>query len=250
MGVRRIPVEKGHVTQFPESKRQQAAAKVEPKMPQLVLQAATKKFDGGLTTKRRVVVLGIDSSAAGWAITAQSVEDDTFYSWMFHSKYTGQLRIYDLGGFIVQQLKSIRMQTGGIEHIVMEGYGFASQMAHTIGEIGGLTKYLLLCEFGYAKPLGYPTYLTPSQLKKFVTGHGGSAKNPMPKSQVIAHVLKATGIHFTDDNLCDSWCCAQVSKALYVGPSNLLSHQKEVLANLSEHPEWPMNQQQSKHTRR
>jgi hypothetical protein len=130
-----------------------------PQKAQLLLPTATRKMDGSLTVKRRVVVLGIDASLTGWAITALSVEDETFYSWMYTSKYKGAMRLYDLAAYIENQLGSIRMQTGGVEHICLEGYSFGSPTnREAMGEVGGLTKYLLLRSFGWSRPTGSPRW--------------------------------------------------------------------------------------------
>lgn len=206
----------------------------------LFMPVATKKQDGGLTTKRRVVCLGIDSSATGWAITAMSVEDESYYSWLYKSPYQGALRLYDMTTYIELQLKSIRMQTGGIERIVMEGYSFGSMNARElIGEIGGITKLGLLKAFGATKPLGYPYYVSPQGLKKFATGSGGSG---VKKEQVMLQTYKKWGVEFNDNNLADSYVASRIARALYVGSSDLLTYEKEVLAKVQESSEWQMNQ--------
>jgi hypothetical protein len=65
-------------------------------------------------------------------------------------------------------------------HFGIENYGFSETRAD-IGELGGMVKYMLFKEYG----IDSIHLLTPSNIKKFVTGKGNG-----PKSMMVAFVYK------------------------------------------------------------
>lgn len=81
--------------------------------------------------------------------------------------------------------------------VMFEGPGFASQVAHALGNVHGIVK-LALWRRGLR--LGE---LPPSTLKKFVTGAGNSEK-----AVVMKAVFKRWGFDRDDDNECDAFGCA------------------------------------------
>lgn len=76
----------------------------------------------------------------------------------------------------------------------VEGYGFGSQVAHSLGELGGMLQLDLW-------RAGWEIYLVPpSTLKKFVTGKGNAEKSLM-----MLEVYKRWGYSAHDDNDCDAF---------------------------------------------
>jgi Holliday junction resolvasome RuvABC endonuclease subunit len=76
----------------------------------------------------------------------------------------------------------------------IEGYGFGTDMAHTLGELGGQLKLEL---YG----LGWVIVVVPpSTLKKFTSGSGATKKDGMRM-----HVLKRWGYESVDDNDSDAF---------------------------------------------
>lgn len=80
---------------------------------------------------------------------------------------------------------------------VIEGYGFASQRAHSLGELGGCIRRMIY-ESG-----GNMIIVPPSTLKKFLTGSGAA-----DKSVVMKHIYKRWDFDVDDDNQCDAFGCA------------------------------------------
>jgi crossover junction endodeoxyribonuclease RuvC len=82
---------------------------------------------------------------------------------------------------------------------VMEGYGFASQQAHSLGEIGGCIRKMIW-ESG-----GNLVVIPPATLKRFLTGKGTGDKNI-----VMKWLFKRWGFDEDEDNQCDAFGCAVV----------------------------------------
>jgi Holliday junction resolvasome RuvABC endonuclease subunit len=89
---------------------------------------------------------------------------------------------------------------------VFEGPGFASKVAHALGQLHGVVK-LSLWRRGFL--LGD---VPPSTLKKFVTGCGNAEKN-----QVMKHVFKRWGFDSDDDNECDAFACSMAGLCHFGG---------------------------------
>lgn len=76
----------------------------------------------------------------------------------------------------------------------VEGYGFGSQVAHSLGELGGMLQLLLWED-------GWEVYLVPpSTVKKFVTGKGNAEKSAM-----MLEVFKRWSYSAEDDNDADAF---------------------------------------------
>ena len=71
--------------------------------------------------------------------------------------------------------------------------------------------------------------MTPTTLKKFITGKGAG-----PKDVMLLETYKRYGISFLDNNLCDAFGLAQCGVALLKeNKEPLLSFQKEVCNTLA-----------------
>jgi Holliday junction resolvasome RuvABC endonuclease subunit len=84
--------------------------------------------------------------------------------------------------------------------IVLEGYSLNLKNASSVVplvELGGLVRFFLKID-GYS-------WLDPraGELKKFITGKGGT-----PKDMVVMHVLKRWGHEARDNNTADAYGCA------------------------------------------
>lgn len=101
---------------------------------------------------------------------------------------------------VLDTLQLDRCGHAGLAYI--EGYGFASQMAHALGELGGALK-LALYEYGWTI-----VNVPPSTLKKFVTGKGNAEKDTM-----MLECFKRWGYSATDNNDCDAYCLRQFGLA-------------------------------------
>ncbi len=89
---------------------------------------------------------------------------------------------------------------------VIEGYGFASQMAHSLGECGGMVKTLLW-------ELGIDTYLVPPTVLKKFTAEDGTAS----KGMMLLDVWVKWGFRTKNDNVADAYACARVGDVLLNG---------------------------------
>ena len=83
---------------------------------------------------------------------------------------------------------------------VLEGYGFSAQhsRAHSLGELGGVVRLAL---HGAGAPF---LVVTPSSLKKYVTGKGNA-----PKAIMIREVYRRWAVELDDDNQADAYSLAQ-----------------------------------------
>jgi crossover junction endodeoxyribonuclease RuvC len=88
------------------------------------------------------------------------------------------------------------------ESVCIEGLSFGSK-GQSISQIGAL--HYLVRIFLYKKKIKYQI-LTPSQLKKFITGVGNCKKELM-----LLKTYKKFGVEFDDNNLCDAYGLAQVA---------------------------------------
>lgn len=90
--------------------------------------------------------------------------------------------------------------------VIIEGYSFGSKFSShmdAIHELGGIVKYHL------AKMGQTPVTVSPSVLKKFITGHGGSDKN-----LVLKEIYKRYHVDLPDDNMADAFALAKFGEAL------------------------------------
>jgi len=197
--------------------------------------------DGGLFdgAKRHPVVIGIDGSARGPALTALSLEDLTFFSWVFKPKTTGVERLVEIRLFFIQKLNQIVLRSTSVEATCMEGYGFASQMAHTIGEAGAAVKLALAEAVGLRQPAGQPILLSPNGLKKFATSSGG---NDIKKQQILLAIARKWDVDFMDDNMADSYVAARVAHSVVTGVT-AHAYEHDVITKLEMPTTWPPQEQ-------
>jgi hypothetical protein len=170
-----------------------------------------KEFDGGLPLSRSLItnqpiVLGIDQSYSGFAVTALSATGDAvYYSWVLKPDGTGILRLAAIQEFLESLIFDLLQVGYKIEATCMEGYAYGAQMAHMAGELGGAVKMALLRSF-HTEESKFPLIVPPANLKKYVTGKGTGVQ----KNQMLLNIYKKWGIEFTDDNAADSYALARL----------------------------------------
>lgn len=159
------------------------------------------KTFGKRSNLKAKVWLGIDQSYSGFAMTLVD-EDDNFYTEVHKLDGAGVHRLIQVSDLIEEFIKGFRVQ-----ETAMEGYAFASQMAHMAGELGAAVK-LSLFHLLYNTPAQYPLIVAPTSLKKYITGKGTKVQ----KNMILLNVYKKWGVEFTDDNAADSYGLARIAR--------------------------------------
>lgn len=109
-------------------------------------------------------------------------------------------------------------------HMVMiEGYAFSRNMAfaRALTEFGGIVRYHLR-KLGHA-----PIEISPSSVKKYVSGKGNA-----DKVQMVESVRLNFDVEIPNHNMADAFGLAQIGRGLVLSNSGLMSlpvHQREVL---------------------
>lgn len=188
-----------------------------------------KVLDGGLMRDSYPeitipVYLGIDQSYTGFAVTAfhisQAEPVGKHYTWCYASKLKGTPRLLDIQMFLVNLDEELTRKGFGIEDVAMEGYAFGSQMAHMLGELGGMVKMTLFGFFGEE-----PFIVTPTQLKKYATGRG----NKVSKAEILLAVYKHWNVEYRDDNMADSYVLARIASG-----HSTLAYQADVVKKVQD----------------
>jgi hypothetical protein len=178
--------------------------------------------------------VGIDQSYSGFALTMYRVETGSHVTdrrGFDPKKYgTGIDRLLLIEAWLTEGLQWAHTNQGGIGHICMEGYANGAKFGREIaGELGAITKRAIFKDgLGLTK---YPTIVSPTGLKKFITGKSSAKKN-----EILLGVYKRWNVDFTDDNEADSYGLARVASALD-GHETVTQFQQEVLDALTPHTE-------------
>lgn len=172
--------------------------------------------------------VGIDQSLTHFAaISIAGPEDPEYRLLVVKPKTHGPRRLWELRDALSDWLD----EGGKPTAIAMESYGFSSQKAAVLGELGGMVKLALLDLYGLDSELSYPALPTPQQLKMFA-GLPGNAK----KNLVLKAVFQKWGIDFNDDNEADAYVLAKIACSLVHGAR--FEYEKKVLAKIKVHAEW------------
>lgn len=136
--------------------------------------------------------LDLSLSSTGWS-TGQE-------KGVIAPKTTGTQRLVD----IAENLKEL-IRFYKVSAVVIEGYAFAARsgQAFSIGELGGVVRYLLC---GMNVPF---VVIPPTTRAKFATGRGNAAK-----SEVVSAVSARTGIVWSGpgaDDMCDAWILEEMA---------------------------------------
>lgn len=155
------------------------------------------------------VIYGLDLSltATGWAILRDG-RDLSFGTIQVSSK--GPQRLAEIEDMLFSYLGAATSRTS---LAAIEGYAFGSQMAHSLGELGGIVKTRLWRQ-------GTRQMLVPPQtLKKFVLGKGSGEKGHM-----MVALFKQWGVEAPDNNAADAclaaimgyhWMCPDMTLPAY-----------------------------------
>lgn len=160
-------------------------------LPQTATARIVVGLDVSLTGTGICVVSGNPHVAVGKGLTVESTLIEV------GKTLRGPTRLSAVCNAVLQWLKARGVGVGTT--VAMEGYGFSSQMAHSLGEIGGcirLSLYLRGCNL---------LIIPPTTLKKYLTGKGVGQKNV-----VMKHVHRRWGFDVDDDNQTDAFGCAIV----------------------------------------
>ncbi len=117
---------------------------------------------------------------------------------------TGDMRGVERTRFIVEKVMTA-IHEFKPDRLVLEGYSLGKNPNSTIPlvELGGLLRFMLVLDgFKWYDP-------SASELKKFVTGKGGS-----PKEQVMMYVLKRWGHTAISNNTADAYGLAAMGLAI------------------------------------
>lgn len=180
---------------------------------------------------RQPTVIGIDSSATNFGLCVLGLTTGEAHAWTFKSKQRGTLRLHEIEQWLLSTLNKISLRASSVELSAMEGYAFSRQMAHMLGEVGGVAKLCMLKNFGYRHPAAIPVVVAPPALKKFVTGKGNTEKSDMKLS-----IFKKWGVEFRDDNQADAYGLCHVASALVHGVTGH-AYEQDVIDKLERH-QW------------
>lgn len=104
--------------------------------------------------------------------------------------------------YIIKALESLLEYKQDIKLILIEGISFGST-GDGAAQLAALNYFIRI--FLLNNNIPYSS-VTPTNLKKFVTGTGQCKKNLMLKE-----VYKKWGEDFQDDNICDAYCLSRMS---------------------------------------
>lgn len=214
----------------PVSGRKASAKPATPKSTK----SPIKGYDLGLfDTKAHEVVVGIDQSLTAFAVMAFALDTGKAQGWLIRSKEFGAYRLDEIARSLGSLLTLLEHNGCKIQHITMEGYSHGAKFGREdAGEVAGITKLTLARHWGVEARVGFPTIVSPGQVKKFTTNNGNARKDDMKLS-----VFKKWDEEFRDDNLADAYALARVAAGL-VDPNECLEYEKDVLQRLHRHTEY------------
>jgi len=160
-----------------------------------------------LAGKKQPVVLGIDPSLTGFAITALGA-DGSYESAMYKSHDRGVERLMDIAMWLRAKIDVLDLEGFPISDVAIEDSVVMSHSAVALGELHGIVRVSL-----FHSPVGkgkYPLRVPPTMVKKYATDKGNAKKN-----EVMLGVYKKWGVEFSDDNLADSYVLARVAAGYF-----------------------------------
>lgn len=164
--------------------------------------------DGGLlTAPAGPVVLGIDPSLTGFAMTAIEAEGDRFETWLYRSPQRGVHRLADIWDWLDERWGQLSAARFPIHNVAVEDTVVASHAAVALGELSGTIRLAMLFSEIVAENAQYPLKVPPPMLKKYATDKGNAKKN-----EVMLGVYKRWGQEFADDNMADSYVLARIAQ--------------------------------------
>ena len=168
------------------------------------------------------MVVGLDPSLTGFAVTLLGLDDLAYESRLFKSQLRGVARLHDITLFISSTLSDISSQGFEIVDVGIEDSVVHSHSAVALGELHGTTRMYFYENFSGSSQ--FPLRVPPTMVKKFATDRGNAKKN-----EVLLSVYKKYGVEFTDDNLADSYVIARI-----VGQVCNTGYEKDILTKLED----------------
>lgn len=188
----------------------------------------TKTFGPGVNPGQ-IVYMGIDQSFGGFGLTILG-KDDSYITTVVKFDSTGVFRLHEVYSHVNHSIAGLVDQELFLDKIAMEGYAYGSQVAHKLGELGGIVKlsiYHTLEQEDY--DVAYPFIIPPTTLKKYVTGKG----NGVQKNQMLLRTYQKWGAEFTDDNAADSYALAKIASGYAK-----TDYEKEVIEKVTTDPKY------------
>ena len=177
-----------------------------------------KRYGDEDLNNRGNIYVGIDQSYSGFAYTMLD-EEGNHYTRVAKFEGTGVKRLSLVRPFLDECFDNDGYHYN-VEDVAIEGYAFGSQMAHMLGELGGVVKLAIYDHYNI-----HALIVPPTSLKKYVTGKGTGVQ----KNQMLLHVYKKWGVEFDDDNAADSYALARIAAGM-----GDLAYEKEILEKLSD----------------
>lgn len=186
-----------------------------------------KSFGSGWSTGEDVdLYIGIDQSYSGFGITILDSLGG-YETTVARFDTRGVERLQEVYEHVCDTVYSAGKGISPIVATGMEGYAFGSQMANSLGELGGAVKLALYNVGGLYGDAKFPLIVPPTSLKKYVTGKGQGVS----KSEIMLQVYKKWGAEFSDDNAADSFAIARI-----VSGKHSLQYEKDVYDKLHAIP--------------
>lgn len=153
------------------------------------------------------VVLGLDPSLTGFAMTAMQADGDAFETWIYKSPQRGVQRLADLWNWMDARWTELYDSGFVITNIAVEDTVVASHAAVVLGELSATVRLAMLFSSIISENAQYPLKVPPPMVKKFACGRGNAKKN-----EVMLAVYKYWGLEFSDDNMADSYVIARIAQ--------------------------------------
>jgi Holliday junction resolvasome RuvABC endonuclease subunit len=191
------------------------------------------------TRSSREIVLGLDTSLTSFGVAALSTNGFA-YAWTLRPADLKKITTVERLNLLVFGLRRILTRISGWDNFIiglalLEGYGFAAQRAHSLGEIGGATKLLL-----YDLGIEMVEPVSPNTLKQFVTGVGKGDKD-----EIRLAAYKRWGVEFKYNDAVDAYCLSRAALGIYTGQVET-AKDRDVLAKHVERPGgWQLKPQRS-----
>ena len=177
-----------------------------------------------MTAQPGNIVLGIDPSLTGFAMTAIEVEGDRFETWLYKSPQRGVHRLADIWDWLDQRWALLSAARFRITDIAVEDTIVASHAATALGELSATIRLAMLFSEIVSDTAQYPLKVPPPMVKKYATDKGNAKKN-----EVMLGVYKRWGLEFSDDNMADSYVLARIAQG---APETVF--QSEILTKLAD----------------
>jgi Holliday junction resolvasome RuvABC endonuclease subunit len=166
---------------------------------------ARNHLDGGLLSEwPSSVVIGIDPSLTGFALTAMSVEHGTFDTMLYKPPKRGITRLMHVEKWLTGKFSEYEGLGHNITDAAIEDTVLHSYASLAMGELAATVKRSFFVYFANAAK--FPMKVPPTVVKKFATDRGNAKKN-----EVMLAVYKSWGVEYSDDNMADSYVIARIA---------------------------------------